>query len=243
MGKIRLAIFFYRQGGCALPPDNNFPTARMPGSATGHPLGQIFHRHVDETISDQQVDRVLAPVLAMVKLGGLTQARARPEKRRVLQFPYLLTATAMVAVVTVAVVTNVVNMRIHESSDHAHVGIVEHIAIPHTSYPLTGPAIIERIDSGFRGDMREIRLAIADMQGHLLGVAAKEEGGIFRFDLLPDGDHKAMALLPYYLVGEDFRGIKIGSLNVTNGSAQLLLSEGLENFWEGADIQVWLTGS
>ena len=187
-------------------------------------------------------------MLEMVRLGASPQPHYKPEVEaqslgsRLLQFPYLLTATAMVAVVVVAMISNLTTMQVVDDSVDAHVEIVEFLHVQPSNVPLGGPALFEQIDPGYAGiiggDIRNIKLALVDAERHLLGVASMEEGGIFRFDHLPDGSYRALALPPDYEI--HFSGIEIGSLVVTQGRAQLVLSRGLENFWEGAEIQIWL---
>jgi len=147
----------------------------------------------------------------------------------------------MVAVAVVALISNIQTMTV--VSDHPHVEILEHFELPATSTPLAGPALFEKIAPGradiIGGDIRAIKLAVVDTKGHLLGMAKMEDDGVFWFDLLPDAAYRAMALLP---ADEDasFSGIEIGSLVVAHGRASLVLSEGLENFWEGVEIRVCL---
>jgi len=218
----------------------------MAGPPGDNALGMIFELHIEEAISGQQVERVLAPVLAMVRQSGIQQRETQPKKHRALQYPYLLTATAMVAVVVVGLLSNLQDIRWIGSSD-THVEVVKHIEIPQTNVPLVGSALLQKIAPGHAaligGDVRNIELAIVEAcSRHLLGVSTMGADGFFRFDPLPDAVYAAVALLPEH---EDapFSGIEIGSLVVTNGRASLMLSEGLENFWEGVEIQICLMGS
>jgi len=248
-GQNKIATRLHLRNGVMRLPDIRGPLQEVLGTSQVHPLGQIIELHIEETISDHQVERVLAPVLDMVRRSAYDvpqrpEAYEPPEtpKSRSLQYPYLLTATAMVAVVVVALFSNLQGMRhdYYEGEEDAKVEVVEFLEIPTTSIPLSGTEIIRQVLPGFVGDLSDVELGVANAQGHLLGLAGME-GGAFRFDHLPDGNFRALALLPgtHARIG----GIEIGSLIVTNGTARLVLSEGLENFWEGADIQIWITGS
>ncbi|MCL2857706.1 MAG: hypothetical protein FWE19_08335 [Oscillospiraceae bacterium] len=215
----------------------------MAGPTRGSALGLIFALQMEEAISDQQVERVLGPVLAMVKQGGLRREAEQP-KRKTLQYPYLLTATAMVAVVVVGLLSNLEAIRMVDSSN-IHVEVVRHFELPAVALP--GPVLFEKVapDYAYRigGNVRRIELAVVEISSrHLLGVSAMGSDGVFRFDPLSDGNYRAVAMLPEH---EDatFGGIEIGSLVVTGGRASLVLSEGLENFWEGVEIQICLLGS
>ena len=68
----------------------------MAGSNGAQVLERIFAQHIEETITDQQVERVVSPVLAMVRQGRFEVRRRSPFK-----LPHLMAATAKAAVATV----------------------------------------------------------------------------------------------------------------------------------------------
>ena len=236
---------FFRQGGHTLIGDNNTMLG-ITNSPRDHALGQMLVIHMEETITGQQVERVLAPALLAARQGGARRQTNRPRKGRVLQYPYLLAATAMVAVVVVSVLSNVMSMRQVGIGD-TYVEIIKHFELPPEGVSLAGPELFEKIAPGYMdligGDVRNIRLAVVDAQNRsLLGETTKGDDGVFRFDPLPDGNHRAVALLPARY-DAPFSGIEIGSIVVADGSASKILNRGLENFWEGVDIQICLMGS
>ena len=224
--------------------DNKHPMPEMAGSAGGHVLGRIFDRHIEETISDGQVEQVLAPVLVMVRQGRFERSR---NSQRGSDIPYLLAATAMVAVMVVALVASISAIRLFGSE--RFVETVEYVQIPQTSVPLSGPQLIAKVAPEYAalvgGDMRNVELAIVEPQdGKLHGTSAMGEDRVFRFDSpLADGTYRAVAMLPARDENVRGSGIEIGSVVVAGGSAHLELSVGLENFWEGVEIQICLMGS
>ena len=223
--------------------DNKYLMSGITSSPRDHALGQMFVLHMEETITGQQVERVLGPVLLLARQGGVRQREAKPKRS---QYPYLLAATAMVAVVVVSVASNVLSMRQAEE-EGTYVEVLKHFELPPTGVSLGGPALFEKMAPGYAyligSDVRNIKLGIVDAQSrHLLGSAAMNYDGVFRFDPLSDGSFRAVALLPTYY-DATFSGIEIGNIVVTNGVADLMLKRGLENFWEGVDIQICLMGS
>ena len=224
--------------------DNRYSIQDMPGSNGAYVLERIFAQYIEETITDQQVERVISPVLAMVRQGRFEVVR----RRNPFQWPYLVAATAMVVVVTVALATHVGEMgEVNLPGRNAIAETIKYISIPQTVTPLTGIELFEKAAPGYadrlEGDMRNIQLAVADTYdgGRLFGVAMMCEGNIFRFDPLPDRSYRLLALLPVDDVS--FRGMEIGSLTVRGGNPYLTLNDGLENFWEGVEMRICLMGS
>ena len=225
--------------------DNNLISG-IASSPRDHALGQMLVLHMEETITGQQVERVLGPALLIVRQGGTRGQRQRPQKKRISQYPYLLAATAMVAVVVVSMASNLQTTR-QAGEDGIYVEILKHFELPPTAVSLAGPELFEKIAPNYAaligGDIRNIRLAIVDAHNrYLLGAAAMDNDGVFRFDPLTDGSYRAVALLPERY-GALFSGIEIGSIVVTDGIANKILNRGLENFWEGVDVQICLMGS
>ncbi len=57
-----------------------------PGIAPGTPaLKQIFDRFADESISSEEVDRVLEPVLALIQAGAFDRPRRRHRLGRLIK--------------------------------------------------------------------------------------------------------------------------------------------------------------
>jgi len=189
---------------------------------------------------------VLTPVLERIRRGDFDNPQTKP-KEKTIQLPYLLMATAMVAVVVVALVAHISSLR-QVAISEAFVETIDYAEIPSTNIPLAGAALLEQLapqiapghESALGGNVRNIELAIADrVDGRLYGVATMGDNDVFWFDVLPDGSYRAVAMLPTTET-QSFHGIEIGTIVVADGKAQLVLSEGLENFWEGVDIQICL---
>ena len=210
-----------------------------PGVSGAYALGQIFEE-AEGVITNEQVERVLSPVLERIMAGEFDGIYRR--RRNSLRAPFLVAATAMVAVFIVTIAANYETMR-QVMGVGTIVETLEHVQIERY---IGGVELIEQIVPGYSaligGDIRNVELGIADRQeSQLLGRSCMCDENTFRFDPLPDGQYRALALLPEG--GEAFQGVEIGMIVVADGLAQLVLSEGLENFWEGVDIQICLTGS
>ena len=183
---------------------------------------------------------MLAPVIQRIRSGEFDHLyRRRPSK---LSPPYILASAAMVAVLIISLVAHIDTVRrfvaiptIVETLEHAEI-----------TASIGGVALFEQVlpDYAFllRGDIRNVELAIAEHQdSQLLGRSGMGDGNTYRFGPLPDGSYRALAMLP--TDAEYVQGVEIGRIVVAGGQAQLVLSEGLENFWEGVEIYICLTGS
>ena len=182
---------------------------------------------------------MLTPVLQRIRAGEFDHLYRR--RRSALNAPYLLAATTMVAVLIIALATHLGTMR-YIVGDRTVVETLGHVEVSATG----GIALFEQVlpDYAFllRGDIRNVELGIAEHQdGLLLGRSSMGNGNTYRFEPLPDGSYRALAMLPSG--AEDVPGVEIGRILVTDGQAQLILSEGLENFWEGVEIRICLMGS
>ena len=209
------------------------------GSSGAYALGQIFEQ-AEDVISDEQVERVLAPVLQRIRAGEFDHFYRR--RQSTLGPPYILVAASMVAVLIISLFAHIDTVRQFVGTG-AIVETLEHVEI---SASIGGVALFEQAipDYAFllRGDIRNAELAIADRHdSRLLGRAGLGDGNTYRFEPLPDGSYRALAMLP--IDAEHVQGIEIGRILVANGQAQLILSEGLENFWEGVEIHICLVGS
>ena len=203
-------------------------------------LGQIFEE-AEKVISSEQVERVLSPVIQRIRSGEFDHLYRK--RQSAMRLPYLIAATAMVAVLVVALAARVDTIR-QAVSLGTIVETLEHVEI---SQQMGGTELLEQIAPGYSafigGNIRNIELGIADRQDSwLLGRSSMGEDNTFRFGSLPDGRYRALALLPYG-VESSFEGVEIGSIVVADGWARIVLSEGLENFWEGVEIQICLMGS
>ena len=212
-------------------------------SASGaYALGHIFEE-AEKVISSEQVERVLSPVIQRIRSGEFDHLYRGRKSSSLL--PYLVAATTMVAVLVVALVSRVDTVR-QFLGNVTIVETIQYVEVLQTGGPLGGTALLEQIVPGFSyvigGDIRNVELAIADRQdGRLLGRAGMGDDNTYRFGAVPDGHYRALVLPP---TGEEtFQGVEIGSVVVVDGRAQLVLSEGLENFWEGVEIQICLMGS
>ena len=209
------------------------------GSGGAYALGQIFEQ-AEEVISSEQVERVLTPVIQRIMSGEFDHLYRR--RQSVQWFPYLLCATAMVAVMVVALIAHIDTIRLVVDTGT----VVETLEYVEVSVTDGGVALFEQTvpDYAFllRGDIRNVELAIAGRyDSRLLGRSGMGDDNTYRFDPLPDGSYRALAMLP--TTAEHVQGIEIGRIFVADGQAQLMLSEGLENFWEGVEIRICLTGS
>ena len=207
------------------------------GSGGAYALGRILEQ-AEEVISSQQVERVLAPVLQRIRAGEFDHLYRR--RSRALSPPYMLAAATMVAVLVVSLVAHIGTLR------HVIGGtVVETIEYVEVS-PTGGVALFEHVLPDYayllRGNIRNVELGIAEHRdGLLLGRSSMGNGNTYRFEPLPDGSYRALAMLP--TDAEDVPGIDIGRIIVVNGQAELVLSEGLGNFWEGVEIYICLMGS
>ena len=191
-------------------------------------LKQIFDWHEAETITDEMTQRVLEPVLKMIREGKFV--RSPWHRYSWLVRPVLAVATVAALIVTVAVT---------QSSGITAKGIV----VSDPDVPLVAMSVDNNIvcgkvsleDKGIGG----IEIVLIDAESNtVVHTAVSNDDGSYSLDGIPSGTYKLRVLLPKGMALVD--GDANGNVNVSPKS-ELLIGTDKENVRESVDIQVWLT--
>jgi len=185
-------------------------------------LKKIYEMHEEETISDEEVQRVLEPVLAMIKEGKFDT----PRRLYARILPLATVAAVLVVTATVTMVrSGIVNDPITEIED--------------TRPPLFETIPVYRSISGrivLEGESLDgVVVVIVDAERLIdIGTAITDREGVFVFNNLPNGTYRIKAALA--------EGMRIvdepdsdGWIKV-NGSVDLVINDDSENIWDIGDI-------
>jgi hypothetical protein len=204
-------------------------------------LKQIFDREAEETITDEQLRRVLAPALRYIESGALDQ-----KKRR--RADWYMKPLAMVAVVAMVFLGVLMFPGAAEFGRAASVVPAEGdtaegdtVTLPDTQLPLAGwvePVTVSgRVFLQDSGDgVAGAQLALVDTDGVEAAAATTDEDGAYVFRGIPDGTYRLRADLPKGMAatGEDeWITVKDKAVFAPGGSG--------ERKTEGVDISVCIT--
>ena len=175
-------------------------------------LKKTFDRCAAITITDEQVRRMLEPILRMIREGRFD----RPSVfSRWLQ-AVVVAAAAVAAVALIVAFVRCDNMRESFMAD-----------VPNITISTVGAASYERGYEMFASvvlqgrNTRDAKFVVYDESGAaIIGAAVMKEDGSYRFSVIPDGDYRLVAILPAYPESE--RNVDIGRLIVTGGRYRLI---------------------
>jgi len=197
-------------------------------------LKHMFDRHAEETISDEQVRRVIAPVLARIKTGEFNRPHEKtiekPEDKLNRVFRLLPQAVASIAAAAV-----VISATIFWQNGSKNI-LVE---IPGANPPLAGkiPAVNTLIGGltlegqGISG----VELTLIETRNmQVVGTAVTDDDGDFSFRNIKDGTYMLVALpFAYSVSGE---AIEVGIWTVANGKIEPVNGVNIKDLWKGAEM-------
>jgi len=191
-------------------------------------LKQIFDQVAEETISEEQVQRVLAPVLARIHAGEFGRPR---------RFAWLWQPVAAVAAVALLALTVAV------SQGGLKPG--RYVTLPDIRIPLAAPAQENRLDGrvmladeGVGG----VELELVDAESmERCAAAVTAEDGSYSFRNIADGSYRLRILPPAGMTVSpaDATADDAGVWVTVNGERELIFGEDGERSCAGVDIPIW----
>jgi hypothetical protein len=164
-------------------------------------MKQILDWHMEETITEEQVQRVLAPVLEMIRQGRFSKRRRMQRIRNI-----ALWAATCVAAITVLLLT--------VADLHPWIEIPE-TEIPLAATPIAGGSLSGRVT--FEGwGVSGVVLAL-EYAGGGSATTVTDNGGKYAFDGISRGNHRLEVELPDGMALEG--GADGFLLNMTDGKA------------------------
>jgi len=195
-------------------------------------LKRIFDKYADQMISDEQVRRVLAPVIKMIKAGRFdTKPKQQPQPNPKKRTPWAQAFALVAATITIMIAA----VFMHQNSPYNALNIM----------PATGATLSVAQAPGWttqsptaqgRDVSAVLRLVGTDNEQEF---SATEEVGIYTFSGIPDGTYQFVIVL--HPNAEGVQSELIGELTVEDGRAVLVVDAEQQDLWKGVEIEICWT--
>ena len=204
--------------------------ADMCMTASGEPadasvLKEIFNWYETETITDERIQRVLEPVLKMIREKKFERSR----------WSWLIRPMLSVAMVITLIITVAVLKTDTGQNSNSVVPISQApIAVMTMDYhKLSGKVLLQ--NKGYGG----LEIALVDAQsGETIGTTTSNADGTYTISEIAGGRYKLRVTLPKGMALVD--GDTDGNVMI-NKQSELVIGKDTKNDIESVDIQVWLT--
>ena len=191
-------------------------------------LKEIFDRYAEETITDEQLQRVLAPVLKMIQDQKFKKSRWRRYSWLMKPVVSVVAVVAIIAIVAVTQKNGVVDRDI----------VIQDNEVPLVARAVSMSSLAGRVcleDNGVDG----IAVSLVDTTSmKIVETAITNADGAYSFQTIPVGTYRLKVLLPDGMALVD--GNTDGTVMV-NQKTELLIDGKTVIEMKGVDIPVWLT--
>jgi len=187
-------------------------------------LGQIIRQHMEETVTDEQAERVLGPIGEMIFDGKFTK---KPRRKRKQIVTVIISGAALIAITLATVLI-------------ANIDRTRQTEIPQENLTLATPltdgenTLAGRITWQGEG-VENVRLALVDTDGiEISGTVITDQDGSYTFHSIPDGSYLLIAIPP--LDTGIMESLSADTWMVSEGNVSLILEGNMEILWQGSEV-------
>ena len=188
-------------------------------------LKEVFNKYAEETITEEQVLRILAPIISMIREGNFDKKQTKITN---VSFTKILLPIAAVFVLAMTVI-----FTLPKSKQNTNIIILDP-ATPLANFSivsnsLSGKVVLE--DKGL--DSVELQL-INDNEESI--STTTDSNGIFSFDDIPNGKYQLLVILPE---GLELLTDTIDGYIVIGSTTDIIFNSNTTVSIENVEIEVW----